>query len=132
MPRPPCPRWVDFLPGVTYFKPAGVPLRELEELRLTLDELEALRLADLLGLYQDEAAAGMQISRATFGRIVESARRKVAEALVSGKALRLEGGPVVAPAAREPEAAPEEGRRCGWGRARASRGRHGRGWSDGP
>jgi hypothetical protein len=57
-----------------------------------VDELEALRLADKEGLYQEQAAEGMHISRPTFGRIVESARRKVAEALVEGKALRIEGG----------------------------------------
>jgi predicted DNA-binding protein (UPF0251 family) len=61
---------------------------------MTLDELEALRLADLLGLYHEEAAGRMGVSRATFGRIVERARRKSAEALVEGKALRIEGGPV--------------------------------------
>lgn len=95
MPRPFCQRRIAFVPSVTYFKPAGIPLRELDEVALTLDELEALRLADLNGLYQEQGASEMGISRATFGRIVESARRKVAEALTAGKALRLEGGPVV-------------------------------------
>lgn len=99
MPRPHCPRRVGFLPNATYFKPAGIPLRVLEEVTVTLDELEALRLADLLGLYQEQAAAEMGISRATFARIVESARRKVADALIAGKALRLEGGPVIQPPA---------------------------------
>ena len=82
------------MPGITYFKPAGIPLRTLEEVVVTLDELESLRLADLEGLYQEEAAARMKISRPTFSRLVESAHKKVAEALVEGKALRLEGGPV--------------------------------------
>lgn len=63
---------------------------------MTLDELEALRLADLEGLYQEDAAARMGVSRPTLGRILEAGRRKVAEALVLGKALRIEGGPVVA------------------------------------
>ncbi len=76
------------------FKPAGIPARDLEAVVLALDELEALRLADLLGLYQDEAAGRMGVSRPTFGRIVESGRRKVADALVRGKALVIEGGPV--------------------------------------
>jgi len=67
----------------------------LEEVILTLDELESLRLADLDGLYQEQAAEQMRISRPTFARIVEEARRKVADALVHGKALRLEGGTVV-------------------------------------
>jgi len=66
----------------------------LEIVILTLDEIEALRLADLNGLYQEQAAAEMKVSRATFARIVESARRKVADALTGGKALRLEGGSV--------------------------------------
>lgn len=95
MPRPCCMRRIGFVPGVTYFKPAGVPLRELEEVVLALDELEALRLADLQGQYQEQAAEKMKISRPTFSRIVEEARRKVADALIYGKALRMEGGAVV-------------------------------------
>jgi predicted DNA-binding protein (UPF0251 family) len=69
-------------------------MTELEEVALSVDEFEALRLADLEGLYQDGAAGRMGVSRATFGRIVEAARRKVAEALVHGKALKIGGGPV--------------------------------------
>lgn len=76
------------------FKPAGVPACALEQVTLTLDEVEALRLADLNGLYQEQAAAQMKISRPTFSRIIEEARRKVADALIHGKALRLEGGVV--------------------------------------
>ncbi|MEJ2745334.1 MAG: DUF134 domain-containing protein [bacterium] len=94
MPRPRCLRRIFCLPGITYFKPAGVPLRVLEEVVVTLDEVEALRLADLEGLYQEAAAERMKISRPTFSRLIESAHKKVAEALVDGKALRLEGGPV--------------------------------------
>lgn len=94
MPRPRCPRRVAAPPRVAYFKPAGVPLRGLEEVALSVDELEALRLADLEGLYQDQAAERMGISRATFARIVEAARRKVATSLVEGRALRIGGGPV--------------------------------------
>ena len=94
MPRPFCRRHVGFTPGVTYFKPAGIPLRDLVEVVVPLDELEALRLADLEGLYQDQAAEKMKISRPTFARIVESARKKVADALINGKALRMEGGPI--------------------------------------
>ena len=78
------------------FKPAGVPMRELEAVVLALDEFEALRLADLEGLYQEQAAEQMGVSRPTFSRVVESARRKVADALVHGKVLRIEGGPVEA------------------------------------
>jgi predicted DNA-binding protein (UPF0251 family)/predicted Fe-Mo cluster-binding NifX family protein len=95
MPRAHSPRRVRHLPGLTYFKPAGVPMRQLAEVVLTLDEVEALRLADLKALHHEAAAKQMGISRATFGRIVESARRKVAEALIHGKALRLGGGPVL-------------------------------------
>jgi len=95
MTRPCCVRRIGFVPGVTYFKPAGIPLSGLEEVVVSLDELEALRLADLNGLYQEQAAEQMKISRPTFSRVVESARRKVADALINGKALRLEGGPVL-------------------------------------
>jgi len=99
MPRPRCPRQVAFSPSATYFKPAGIPLRELEELVLRPDELESLRLADLEGLYQEDAAERMGISRPTFARLVETARRKVADALVNGRAIRLErleAGPAAA------------------------------------
>jgi predicted DNA-binding protein (UPF0251 family) len=82
------------LPQANYYKPRGVPLRMLQQVALTVDELEALRLADLEGLYQEEAAQRMNVSRQTFGRIVEAARKKVADALVNGKALSIEGGPV--------------------------------------
>jgi uncharacterized protein len=82
------------MPGTTYFKPRGIPLSSLEEVVLTVDEFEAIRLADLEGLYHEQAAEKMKVSRPTFGRIVESARRKIAEALVKGKSLRIEGGQV--------------------------------------
>jgi len=82
------------MPNAVLFKPAGVPACALERVTLTLDEVEALRLADLNGLYQEQAAERMKISRPTFSRIVESARRKVADTLIHGKALRLEGGAV--------------------------------------
>ena len=94
MPRPCCLRHVNHSPAAVYFKPAGVPACTLEQVTLTLDEVEALRLADLQGLYQEEAGRQMKVSRATFARIVESARRKVADALIHGKALRLEGGTI--------------------------------------
>ena len=94
MPRPRCPRRVAAPPRCSYFKPAGVPVSRLGEVALSVDELEALRLADLEGLYQDDAAARMGVSRPTFARIVEASRRKVAEALVEGRALRIAGGPV--------------------------------------
>ena len=94
MPRPCCLRHIGFKPRAGLFKPAGVPACAVEEVTLTLDEVEALRLADLNGLYQEQAAEQMKISRPTFSRVVEEARRKVADALIHGKAIRLEGGAV--------------------------------------
>ena len=78
----------------------------LEEVYLRMDELEAIRLADYEGLYHEEAAAKMQVSRATFGRILEEARRKVAEAIIQGKALHIE-------AQKEEKGEQNEGRFCG-------------------
>lgn len=95
MPGRCCMRRVEGTPQVTYFKPAGIPMRILEEVALTLDELEAVRLADLEGLYQEQASSNMGVSRPTFSRIIESARRKIGDALVNGKALRIGGGSVV-------------------------------------
>lgn len=94
MPRRKRCRRVGLLPGSSLFKPAGIPARELDEVVLEVDEFEALRLADYEGLYQEQAAERMGISRQTFGRIVEVARKKVAQALVKGLALRIEGGEV--------------------------------------
>lgn len=81
-------------PTVTTFKPAGVPARELASVTLPLDELEALRLSDLEGHEHAAAAAAMRISRQTFGRLLGQGRRKVADALLNGKALVFEGGVV--------------------------------------
>jgi predicted DNA-binding protein (UPF0251 family)/phage FluMu protein Com len=80
------------MPGSNYFKPRGIPLSLLEEVVLTVDEFEAIRLADLESLYQEKAAEKMKVSRQTFGRIIDSAHKKVGEALVKGKALKIEGG----------------------------------------
>ena len=90
MPRPKKYRCVRCRPDSTYFKPRAIPLSELEEVAVSMDEIEALRLADYEGLYHEDAAARMKISRQTFGRILNEARRKVAECLVKGKALRIE------------------------------------------
>jgi uncharacterized protein len=87
-------RRVGSMPQSDYFKPRGIPLSMLEEVVLTVDEFEAVRLADLEGLYQEQAAGKMNVSRQTFGRIIDSAHKKVAEALVQGKALKIEGGEV--------------------------------------
>ncbi|MCK4856902.1 MAG: DUF134 domain-containing protein, partial [candidate division Zixibacteria bacterium] len=92
MGRQPLWRRVDFLPQVTYFKPAGVPLAHLQEVRLSIEEAEAIRLKDMEGLAQDECAKKMSVSRPTFARILLSARQKMADALLNGKAIRIEGG----------------------------------------
>ena len=92
MPRPCHCRRVSALPKNSCFKPNGIPLHELEEVVLSLDGLEALRLADHEDLNMDEAAARMGVSRHTFGRLLRRARRSVAQALVLGQALRIEGG----------------------------------------
>ena len=92
MARPRNCRRVGSLPESDYFKPRGIPLSMLEEVILTIDEFESIRLADLEGLYQEQASERMNVSRQTFGRIIESAHKKVAEALVEGKALKIEGG----------------------------------------
>lgn len=75
--------------AASYFKPQGIPMRFLEEVALELDEIEAIRLADLEELYQVDAAARMGVSRQTFGNIIARAHKKVATALLCGKALRI-------------------------------------------
>lgn len=92
MGRKPCWRRVDFMPQVNYFKPAGIPLANLQEVRLSIDEAETIRLKDIEGLEQDDCARKMSISRSTFARILLSARQKMADALLNGKAIRIEGG----------------------------------------
>jgi uncharacterized protein len=94
VPRPFCRRRVAGRPAASIFKPIRIPVDQLEQVVMTLDEFEAIRLADLEGLYQEQAAETMGVSRTTFSRIAESAHRKIADALVHGKALRMEGGPV--------------------------------------
>lgn len=91
-PRPRIRRRVWSHPNVNYFKPAGVRMVSLEETILTVDEFEAIRLKDYEGMDQNEAAKKMGISQPTFQRIYESARKKIADALVNGKAIRIEGG----------------------------------------
>lgn len=90
MARPKKARLVCCNPAACYFKPRGIPIFRLEEVSLSIDELETLRLADEEGLYHDQAALRMKISRATFGRILREARRKVAFSIIEGKALRIE------------------------------------------
>jgi predicted DNA-binding protein (UPF0251 family) len=93
MVRPIKPRRVFFDPNVIYFKPRAVPLSMLEEVDLSIDELEALRLCDLKDLEQTEAAKKMKISQSTLQRILTSARKKVSEALVEGKAIKIKKKP---------------------------------------
>ena len=106
MSRPKKGRCISCNPGVSYFKPRGIPLVDLEEVCLRLDELEAIRLADYEKRYHEEAARVMKVSRATFGRIVRDARHKVAEALTQGKALKIDAdqanpGRIIAEAQKE-------------------------------
>ncbi len=89
MVRPIKPRRILFDPDVVYFKPRAVPLFLLEEVDLSMDELEALRLCDLKDLEQEDAAKKMKISQSTLQRILTSARKKVAEALSEGKAIKI-------------------------------------------
>ena len=89
MPRPRKQRRICCNPSSNYFKPRGIPMYELEEIIIDHDELESLRLADLFAYSHEKAASEMKISRATFGRIVEVARRKVADGILNGKAIRI-------------------------------------------
>ncbi len=90
--RPTNCRCVADMPRISCFKPEGVHPDALETVLLTVDELEAIRLADKEGLYQADAAVQMNVSRPTFGRILEAAHKKVAEAIVDGKQLCIQGG----------------------------------------
>lgn len=92
MVRPVINRKVGFKPEVSYFKPRGIPMFDLVEVVLTIDEREAIRLADLQGLSHEEGGKSMGVSRATFGRILRNARRTVADAIINGKAINVEGG----------------------------------------
>jgi len=145
------PKWrcVNFIPKVTYFKPAGIPYRVLEEVRLSVEEAEAIRLKDLEGLEQEGCAQRMNISRPTFHRVLGAARNKLADALLNGKAIRIEGGnfemairhfhcinghewdvpfevmvtapPQLCPTCRTPNIIPIQPPGLGWGRRRYER-----------
>jgi predicted DNA-binding protein (UPF0251 family) len=92
MVRPKKNRVVAFKPDISYFKPRGIPMVDLEEVKLTVDERESIRLSDLLGLSYEDAGRSMGVSRATFGRIIQRARKIVADALINGKAINVDGG----------------------------------------
>ncbi len=121
MPRPGKFRRICQRPTANYYKPRGIPLSALEQVNLTFDELEAIRLADLEGLYQEAAAEQMNVSRQTFGRIIESAHKKIADALVNGKALSIDGGKV------ELDDSETNNTACNFHRRRCGHGRHGYG-----
>lgn len=89
MPRPRLCRKIKFNPHVTYFKPQGVPLRNLEVIKLSLEEAEALRLKNIEGLEQIECARKMNTSQSTFQRILTSAYQKISSALIKGQAIQI-------------------------------------------
>jgi predicted DNA-binding protein (UPF0251 family) len=92
MARPRKTRCVAREPGVTFFKPQGIPLKNLEHVLITVDELEAVRLSDYLGLSHEETGQQLKVSRPTVTRMLAKARQAIADALVHGKAIRIEGG----------------------------------------
>jgi uncharacterized protein len=94
MPRPKCCRQIGEMPDKTCFRPEGGGAPSGGEVLLSLDEYEAIRLADLEGLYQEQAAARMNVSRQTFGRIITAAHGKLADVIVHGRSLRIQGGSV--------------------------------------
>jgi predicted DNA-binding protein (UPF0251 family) len=127
MPRPRHFRRVGHLPQSNYYKPRGIPLSVLQQVTLTVDELEAIRLADFEGMYQEDAAKKMNVSRQTFGRIIESAHRKIADALTNGKALLIEGGPIELTDAASDGGPPHRHGHGGQGQGRGRCRRRGRG-----
>ncbi len=124
MARPVKPKLVGETPRADYFKPRGIPMSQLEEIGLAVEELEALRLVDLEGKYQEDAAREMGVSRQTIQRMISEARAKVVDALVGGKALRIEGGSYIL---REGGGRYRCGR-CG-GEFPSRQGRKGHGWA---
>jgi len=89
MPRPRLNRRIRFNPNVIYFKPQGIPMRGLEEIELTHEEVEALRLKNIEDLDQTECAQKMKTSQSTFQRILSSAYKKISQAIISGKAIKI-------------------------------------------
>lgn len=101
MPRPYKRRFVRAEPNITYYKPRGIPIGTIGEVVLNIDEFEAIRVKDLEGMPQKDAAQRLKVSQPTLHRILKSAHTKIAEALVNGKALRIEGGPYQLPSKRQ-------------------------------
>lgn len=89
MPRPRLCRRIRFNTNITYFKPQGVPMRFLDIVELTVEEVEALRLKNVQGLGQEQAAKEMNTSQSTFQRILSSAYKKTSDALINGKAIKI-------------------------------------------
>lgn len=94
MARPKKTRMIKGPPIFNQFKPSGIPMRQLEQIELSIEEYEAVRLADYRGLDQDDAAERMEISRPTFTRLIEKARKKTAAMFVEGKGLFINGGSI--------------------------------------
>jgi predicted DNA-binding protein (UPF0251 family)/predicted Fe-Mo cluster-binding NifX family protein len=94
MPRPTCRKRIGFQPKAVFFKPAGVPLGVVQEVVIGQDEVEAMRLKNFLGFPQEEAANQMGVSQPTFHRLINAAHQKITDAIINGKALRIEGGNV--------------------------------------
>lgn len=92
MPRPENEKLVHIPPLFSDFKPAGAATRYLERVELSIDEYEALRLADFIGLSHEAAAEEMETSRSTFSRIIERARKKLTDFIINGKILTIDGG----------------------------------------
>ncbi|MFH1284478.1 MAG: DUF134 domain-containing protein [Candidatus Peregrinibacteria bacterium] len=92
MPRPRRIRFIGRMPQAVYFKPAGIKMRQLNEVILSIEEFEAIRLKDFKNLSQKDSAKRMGISQPTFHRLIFVARKKAADAIINGKALKIEGG----------------------------------------
>ena len=90
MPRPCKRRRIRGSPRSDYFKPAGIRAIDLEEITLTLPEFEAIRLIDLNEISQENAGKKMQISQSTLSRLLKSARKKISDAIINGKAIKIE------------------------------------------
>ena len=97
MVRPRKQRIIEYKPTVTYFKPQAIPLSNLEEIILTVDELECIRLSDVCKMNQTHAAHKMGFHQSTFQRTLAKARQKIGDAIVNGKAIRIQGGEYIMP-----------------------------------
>ena len=132
MPRPRLPRRIFFNPNITYFKPAGIMLKNMQDSILTKEELETIRLIDFKNISQNKAGKQMKISQPTLSRLLASARKKIADALINAKAIKIQGGDykMVQPTGRGLGLGRGVGR--GAGRGAGGRGRMGGGFAAGP